>query len=236
VTKEEIIAAVRGNCQVVIWLTDKASYIHIPFSDLLTWWGRPEEAIERAKKQVIALGFPYDEILFVEGATGIAALDPKWDGSDTFLCETSNCTIQHSVDQLFADRLFQKFPPEVKLYELGLKSCEVGDYEGAVRAFQEVVGLKPEFSANAWERLGFAYYKLRRLDQAVEAYSEAIRLKPEFKTAWYNFGVAYAAQGNRAKVMETYNNLQTLDKSVADEFFRKCFPRGSGFSSGDARS
>jgi Flp pilus assembly protein TadD len=122
---------------------------------------------------------------------------------------------------LLADKLFQTAPAEVKCYEVGLQACEAGDYEEAVRAFHEVVRLEPEFAADAWERLGFAYHKLRQYDQAVMAYCEAIRLKPDFRTAWYNIGVAYAVEGNHIEVMQAYEKLKTLD-SMADEFFRKC--------------
>jgi tetratricopeptide (TPR) repeat protein len=220
--KEEIIAAVRGNNHVVVWLTDKISFVHIPFNDIDMRWGRPEEAIEGVKKVVSALGFPIDEIMFIEGLSGLAALNPAWDGSDTFFCEDPNCKIAHSADQLLADRLLQTAPPEIKSYELGLQACEAGDYEGAVRAFNEVVRLKPEFVANAWERLGFAYHKLRHYERAAMAYREAIQLKPDFRTAWYNLGAIHAGQGNHTAAMQVYEKLKTLDEAAAQEFHRKC--------------
>jgi len=110
----------------------------------------------------------------------------------------------------------------VKWYEVGLRACEAGDYQEAVRAFREAVGLKPDFSANAWERLGYASHKLGQIDNAVMAYREAIRLKPDFRTAWYNLGVAYTRQGNHPKMMEAYEKLKVLDNEVADEFLREC--------------
>jgi Flp pilus assembly protein TadD len=111
---------------------------------------------------------------------------------------------------------------EIKCYELGLQACEAGDYEGAVRAFNEVVRLKPNFAANAWERLGFAYHKLRHCDRAVIAYREAIQLKPDFGTAWYNLGAIHAWQGRHSEAMQVYEKLKTLDEAMAQEFLRKC--------------
>jgi tetratricopeptide (TPR) repeat protein len=222
-TKEEIIATVKENSRVVVWLTEKASFISIPFNDILVWWGDAGDAIERATRQVAALGFPADHILFIEGVTGIAALDPEWDGSDTFFREDSDCQIAHSIDQLVAERLFQKAHPAVGWYELGLRSCDSGNYERAAAAFREVIDLSPEFLLpNAWERLGFACIKLRQEDQAVRAYNQAIRLKPDFRTAWYNLGVAYTHQGNRAGVTDVHEKLKALDRQLADEFFREC--------------
>ncbi len=222
-TKEEIIATVTENSRVVVWLTEKASFISIPFNDVLVWWGSAGDAIERATRQIAALGFPADDILFIEGVTGIAALDPEWDGSDTFLCEDPDCQIAHSIDQLVAEGLFQKTHPAVRWYELGLQSCDEGNYERAVAAFREVIDLGPEFLLpNAWERLGFAHIKLRQEDQAVSAYNQAIRLKPDFRTAWYNIGVAYARQRNRAGVTDVHEKLKALDRQLADEFFREC--------------
>jgi tetratricopeptide (TPR) repeat protein len=220
-----IIAAVRGNNRVVVWLTEKATFTHIPFNDIYVWWGSREAGIELVKKSVSGLGFPVDEILFIEGVNGIAAINLGWDGSDTFFCEDSNCKVAHSVDQLQADQLFQTAPPEIKCYEHGLQAFEAGDYEEAVRAFNEVVRLEPDFTAHAWERLGFAYHKLRHYDQAVMAYRKAIHLKPDFSTAWYNIGLIHYGQGHHTEVMQVYEKLKTLDQAMAEEFFRKCVAR-----------
>jgi len=247
VTKEEIIAAVRGNNRVVVWLTEQASYIHIPFNDISVWWGGPEEAIKQAEKALAALGLSVDDILFVEGVNGIAALDAKWDGSNTFVCEDPSCKVVHSVDQMLADRLFQKAFPGAKWYQLGdyekaakafhevvrlnpsyvhawynLGTAYEGlrQYGQAARAFQEAIRLKPDLAA-AWGHLGNAYRGLGQFDQAVEAFQQTVRLKPDDAEAWCNLGAAYDLQGNRAKVMQVYGKLKSLDRGMADEFFQR---------------
>jgi tetratricopeptide (TPR) repeat protein len=65
------------------------------------------------------------------------------------------------------------------------------------------------------------YGRLRQTQRAVEAYREAIRLNPNHADAWFNPGIEYAIPGNRAKVMEVYEQLKPLDSDAASVFFNK---------------
>ncbi len=38
--------------------------------------------------------------------------------------------------------------------------------------------------------------------------------------AWLDLGIVYAEQRNRSKVMQVYEMLKTLDRNMADAFFR----------------
>ena len=55
--------------------------------------------------------------------------------------------------------------------------------------------------------------------KAIEAFQRALRIDPEFAAAWYNLGNAYAMLGQRAKVLEVYKRLKTLDPVLAEDFF-----------------
>ena len=214
-TKEEIIATVRGNNHVVVWLTEQFAYLHIPFNDISVLWDKPEAAIKLVKKTVSELGFSVDDILFVEGVNSIAALNPQWDGSDTFVCEDPSCKVAHSVDQMLADRLLHRAFPEAKWYQLGWQASEAGDYEKAVGAFHEVVRLKPGL-AQAWYSLGSAYGHLGQHDQAVTACQEAVRLKPDWAEAWYNLGRRYSDLGQHDQAVRAYQEAIRLKPDLVE--------------------
>src|SRR3989442_8772370 len=59
---------------------------------------------------------------------------------------------------------------------LGYQADEAGDYEKAVKAYQEAIRLKPV--AAVWWSLGITYVHLKQHNQSVKACHEAIRLQP----------------------------------------------------------
>jgi tetratricopeptide (TPR) repeat protein len=74
---------------------------------------------------------------------------------------------------------------------------------------------------HTWYNLGLAYGGQRQIEDAIAAFREALRLKPDYAEAWYGLGVSHALKGDRQQVREVYQQLKTLDPSMADEFFRK---------------
>jgi hypothetical protein len=48
---------------------------------------------------------------------------------------------------------------------------------------------------------------------------KAVALKSDYVEALYGLGRAHAALGNRAQLMEIYEELRTLHSTLADEFF-----------------
>jgi tetratricopeptide (TPR) repeat protein len=79
--------------------------------------------------------------------------------------------------------------------------------------------LQPD-SAAYWYTLGLTYGRLRLLDQAMHAYEQAVALKPDYCEARFRLGGFYALKGERAKVIETYKQLNNFRCEQAEELFR----------------
>ena len=90
----------------------------------------------------------------------------------------------------------------------------------AIVAYQEAIRREPS-NAVTWIGLGRAHEDLGEIPRAITAYHEAIRLKPKDAQAWYGLGKTYAARGERGQVIEVYQKLKSLQRELADEFFRR---------------
>ena len=69
--------------------------------------------------------------------------------------------------------------------------------------------------------LGEAYRDAHRLDQAIPAYRESVRLEPEFARGWFELGAVCVRTGDRDDVTAALENLQKLDKALAEELKKK---------------
>jgi tetratricopeptide (TPR) repeat protein len=107
-----------------------------------------------------------------------------------------------------------------KLYSLGQRYLEGGDYERALPYFLQAIKTNPKY-AEAYFQIGYCLAKLGRYPEAIEPYREAIRIKPDDVDILNNLCVAYGIVGRypiaiefckkaiqiKADLPEAYNNL-----------------------------
>ena len=79
-------------------------------------------------------------------------------------------------------------------YQQGGKFFEAGDYDKAVKAFQQALTANPR-SAETYYSLGLAYSAQGNQDKAVKNLMTALRLKPNFPQAHISLGQIYGQQG-----------------------------------------
>jgi DNA-binding helix-hairpin-helix protein with protein kinase domain/Tfp pilus assembly protein PilF len=87
-----------------------------------------------------------------------------------------------------------------RLYVEGEQLLLEQRFEKAVVAFQEAVRVDPKHG-DAYEKLGYALYRLKRCEESLEASEKAIGLRENFGP-YYNSGLAYMELGrwDRAKI------------------------------------
>ena len=85
-----------------------------------------------------------------------------------------------------AAELMDPITPEL-LINLAESLRHTGRHEEMRNALTELITRAP--SAEAWERLGYANFKLRRYDDALAAFRTAIRMDENYYPAWNGIGV-----------------------------------------------
>jgi tetratricopeptide (TPR) repeat protein len=84
--------------------------------------------------------------------------------------------------------------PSDLAYQQGMKFLGAGDYDQAIKAFQQALTANPR-SAATYYSLGLAYSAQGNQDKAVKNLMTALRLKPNFPQAHISLGQIYAQQG-----------------------------------------
>jgi tetratricopeptide (TPR) repeat protein len=88
--------------------------------------------------------------------------------------------------------------------EKGLLLHNVGDYDGAVEAFDNATNIDPE-NEMAWKMKGtILASELHRYDEAVKAFDTALKINPEDAPVWNLKGGALKALGRQAEADEAY--------------------------------
>ncbi|GAB6062689.1 tetratricopeptide repeat protein [Deferrisoma palaeochoriense] len=111
-------------------------------------------------------------------------------------------------------------PTEQALYQAyyfqGLLLLKGGEYERALRAFDQFLELSPDFYAPelVHNARGVALYALDRFDAAVAAFRKALEIDPDYAEARFNLRSVYTR-------LSTYNEAVALSRAGRDEIALK---------------
>jgi tetratricopeptide (TPR) repeat protein len=94
-------------------------------------------------------------------------------------------------------------------FALGLQALAREDWTGAISMLAPVA-LRDARNADIQNYLGYAYYRLRRLDAAFEHYRLALTLNPRQRSAHEHLGEAYLVVGNLPKAQEHLAALERI--------------------------
>jgi Flp pilus assembly protein TadD len=94
-------------------------------------------------------------------------------------------------------------------FALGLQALSREDWTGAISMLAPVA-LRDARNADIQNYLGYAHYRLRRLDAAFEHYRLALTLNPRQRSAHEHLGEAYLVVGNFAKAQEHLAALERI--------------------------
>lgn len=90
---------------------------------------------------------------------------------------------------------------ERAMLDLAMAYQEMGDIDGAISRYQQIVDDDP-YNAHAWQYLGTFYNDLGLFDRALEAFDYSITIDPGIALAYYHQGL-------------TYLNLKNVDQAYA---------------------
>lgn len=112
-------------------------------------------------------------------------------------------------------QLAQRFPERAELWlALGRARAAAGDWEGAIRAAQQALRLRPQ-ERGGHLLLAGAHHSLGRFPEAVEAYERAIAQSPTDPDLYNNLAAALAAAGRIQEAVRATRRALELDPENA---------------------
>ena len=121
-------------------------------------------------------------------------------------------------------RPFTELPARTKadlsesLYQNGLESLWLGNYESALGYFQNAVNKNPR-RADAWIQVGYCKVKQGKNLEAIRAYQRALELKPTAAAIHNKLGDAYYYAGRLREAIESYSNAVRLEPDYAEGYY-----------------
>jgi tetratricopeptide (TPR) repeat protein len=104
----------------------------------------------------------------------------------------------------------------IALYERGVRLVRAKEYVEAVEVLEQAVKLDSRIG-EAWQQLGFAYYRLGNFEKSLYASNRALLIKEGFGPH-YNIGLVHIAQENWLMAGEAMSNaVKYCSTSTADE-------------------
>ncbi|MDR2575329.1 MAG: tetratricopeptide repeat protein, partial [Treponema sp.] len=101
-------------------------------------------------------------------------------------------------------------PNVQEFVENGQKYYDKGDYDNAIKQFDEVIKNDPKNALGyAWR--GNTYRRKNQLDTAIKDFNEAVSLDPAYSFAYSRRGEAYRAKGDLRTAVKDFNEALKLD-------------------------
>ncbi|WP_138501502.1 tetratricopeptide repeat protein [Nostoc sp. PA-18-2419] len=114
--------------------------------------------------------------------------------------------------------------PQKELYQEGLNKYDEGNYEGAVKDFNQLIELEPQ-NALAYNKRGDAYYRLGDYEQAQADSSQAILLNPQDANAYYDRGFALYELAKYKEAIADYTQAIKLNSQDAYAYYGRGLAR-----------
>ncbi|HLL15906.1 MAG TPA: trypsin-like peptidase domain-containing protein [Pyrinomonadaceae bacterium] len=103
-------------------------------------------------------------------------------------------------------------------YKNGLNSLWLGNYDGALGSFEQVVNKNPN-RVEAWIQVGYCKVKQGKMSEAIRAYQQALRLRPNSVEAYNKLGDAYYYASNFGEAVAAYRQAARLRPDLGEAFY-----------------
>jgi Flp pilus assembly protein TadD len=103
-------------------------------------------------------------------------------------------------------------------YKNGLNSLWLGNYDGALGSFEQVVNKNPN-RVEAWIQVGYCKVKQGKMSDAIRAYKQALRLRPSSVETYNKLGDAYYYASNFDEAIAAYKQAARLRPDLGEAFY-----------------
>ncbi|MBE9144204.1 tetratricopeptide repeat protein [Planktothrix mougeotii] len=100
-------------------------------------------------------------------------------------------------------------------YKQGLAELNLGNYEAAIKSFNEAKNNNPKYPELFYNQ-GLAYYYQGKLDQAINCYSEEIKRNPKFLEVYYQRGKSFYKKNDFEKAREDFKKVLDKDQEYIE--------------------
>ena len=115
-------------------------------------------------------------------------------------------------------KLTELFPKAYLVWNIqGAAAAQVGEIDAAIKAFQNIIFLRPTYSA-AHFNLGNLFKEQENLVKAEGAYKAALKHTPNYPEAQYNLGIVCQAQGQFEQAVDAYKKAVALNPNYSEAY------------------
>ncbi|HER26739.1 MAG TPA: tetratricopeptide repeat protein [Rhodospirillales bacterium] len=97
----------------------------------------------------------------------------------------------------------------------GVALLNVGDLAAALRSFDKVIALEPEF-AEGWNKRATVYYAMGELQKSVLDIERTVALEPRHFGAFSGLGLIYLAIGDDRAALKAFERVQAIHPRFGD--------------------
>ncbi len=99
-------------------------------------------------------------------------------------------------------------------------SVSVSPQSGVISTLEKEVAANPQ-SADAWARLGHAYFDANQFEKAINAYKKHLELNPDNADVWTDMGVMYRRKGRPDEALRSFNKAIEINPRHQQSRFNK---------------
>lgn len=103
-------------------------------------------------------------------------------------------------------------------YNLGNAYREKGEYNEAIKVYEEGINLNPDFAHTYYNNMGLTHRKKGEYEKAIEAYNKAIQLKDDYDRAYCNRGEAWLHLEKWEKARKDLTTAENMGYDIIASF------------------
>ena len=137
--------------------------------------------------------------------------DPALDSLFDRLATTSSAEEASDISNEIWQRWSANDDPDVsQLMEIGIRALNYSTYRKALRSFDRVIEMAPQF-AEGWNKRATLYYHIREYRRSIDDIKETLRLEPRHFGAWSGLGLVSLAQENYPGALVAFKKALSIN-------------------------
>ena len=140
--------------------------------------------------------------------------DPALDSLFDRLATTSSAEEASDISNEIWQRWSTNDDPDVsQLMEIGIRALNYSTYRKALRSFDRIIEMAPQF-AEGWNKRATLYYHIREYRRSIDDIKETLRLEPRHFGAWSGLGLVSLAQENYPGALVAFKKALSINPHI----------------------